>query len=71
VALAVIILVIVGSILPSILREVLSIVGVAVESGQDFNKALTNFSVFTLVQVLMNEARFLGTAGDYIGLGTL
>jgi hypothetical protein len=73
VALAVIILVIVGSILPSIFREVLGIVGVTVESGsgQDFDEALTNFSLFTLVQVLMNEARFLGMAGDYIGLGTL
>jgi hypothetical protein len=71
VALAVAVLVIVGCILPSISREVLGIVGVAVESGQDFEEAVTYFSVFTLVQLLMKEARFLGTAGDYIGLGTL
>jgi uncharacterized paraquat-inducible protein A len=54
-----------------VFREVIGIVGVTVESRQDFDEALTNFSVFTLVQVLMNEATFLGTAGDYIGLGNL
>jgi hypothetical protein len=31
-----------------VFREVLGIVGVAVESGQDFDEALTNVSVFTL-----------------------
>lgn len=41
------------------------------ESEQDFEEAVTYYSVFTLVQVLMKEARFLDTAGDYIGLGTL
>jgi hypothetical protein len=71
VALAVTALVIAGCILPSVSMAVLGILGVAVESGQEFEEAMNYRSVFTLVQVLMNEARFLDTAGDYIGLGTL
>lgn len=39
--------------------------------GHDFQKAVTEYSVFSLVGMLMEEARFLDSAGDYIGLGVL
>jgi hypothetical protein len=71
VSLAAVVLVIVGCILPSMSMAVLGILGVAVESGQEFEEAVNNHSVFTLVRLLMNKARFLDMAGDYIGLGTL
>jgi hypothetical protein len=64
-------LVVLGCSLPSLSLEVLGIIGVAVESGQGFNDAKTEHSLFTIMQLLFEEARFLGTVGDYIGLGTL
>ena len=64
-------LVVLGCALPSLSLEVLGIIGVAVESGQGFNDARTEHSLFTIMQLLFEEARFLGTVGDYIGLGTL
>lgn len=60
-----------GSVAASFSLEILGIIGVAVESGQNFADAKTPHSVFTVVQLLLEEARFLDTAGDYIGLGTL
>jgi uncharacterized membrane protein len=64
-------LVIIGCTLPSFSLEILGIIGVAVESGQGFEDAVTQHSVFTVIKLLFEEARFLGTVGDYIGLGTL
>jgi hypothetical protein len=71
IAVSLVVLVILGCILPSFSLDILGLIGVAVESGQDFEAATTSHSVFTVVQLLMDEARFLGTAGDYLGLGTL
>ena len=71
VALVVIGLLIAGCIVPSLSVEVLGVLGVAVESGQAFNAAVTEFNVFSLVRLLFDEARFLDAPGDYIGLGTL
>jgi hypothetical protein len=71
VSLAVTGLLIAGCIIPSLAVEVLGVLGVAVESGQEFNDAVTYFNVFSLVKLLFDEARFLDTPGDYIGLGTL
>jgi hypothetical protein len=65
------VLVVLGCFVPSFSLEVLGIVGVAVESGQNMENAMTYYSVFTLSQLLMDEARFLDTMADYIGLGTL
>jgi hypothetical protein len=62
---------IIGSSVPSFSLEILGIIGVAVESGQDFEDASAHHSVFTVVELLFEEARFLDTIGDYIGLGTL
>ena len=65
------ILVVLGCVLPSFSLDILGLIGVAVESGQNFEAATTYHSVITVIQLLMEEARFLGTAGDYLGLGTL
>jgi hypothetical protein len=64
-------LVVVGCVMPSFALDIHGLVGVAVESGQKFEDATTYHSVFTVVQLLMEEARFLDTASDYLGLGTL
>lgn len=61
----------IGCIVPSFSLEVLGIVGIAVESGQGGTAATKRHSVFTVIQLLFEEAQFLGTAGDYVGLGTL
>jgi hypothetical protein len=70
-ALSLLVLVVIGCAVPSFSLEILGIVGVAVESGQGFEDATTHHSVFTVIKLLIEEARFLDTAGDYIGLGTL
>jgi uncharacterized paraquat-inducible protein A len=43
----------------------------AVESGQQFQEAKTSYSVFDLSRMIMDEARYLDTASDLVGLGTL
>jgi hypothetical protein len=70
-AVSVIALVIVGCILPSLSLEILGAIGLAVELGQDFAASTTEHSVFTIVQLLMAEARFLDTPRSYVGLGAL
>jgi len=62
---------ILGCTLPSFSLNILGLIGVAVESGQQFEEATTYHSVFTVINLLMEEARFLDTAADYIGLGSL
>jgi len=64
-------LIITGCTLYSFSLEVMGLVGIAVESGQDFAEAKTNHNLFTLVGVIMEEARFLDTGRYYVGLGTL
>jgi hypothetical protein len=70
-AFALVVLVIFGSILPSFSLDVLGLAGIAIESGQEFRDASKQHSVFTVIALLFEEARFLGTVKDYIGLGTL
>jgi len=70
-AFAVAVLVIYGCTVPSFSLEVLGIIGVAVESGQGFDEAVTYHSVFSVCALLMEEAKFLATASDSLGLGTL
>jgi len=65
------ILIVVGCILPSFSVVVLGIVGVLVESGQAFIAANTNYSVFTTIKLLFDQASLTGGVGDYVGLGTL
>ena len=38
------------------------------EFGQDFEEATLNHSVFSVIKLLFDQAGYLGTAGDYIGL---
>jgi hypothetical protein len=63
--------VVVGCSLPSFSLDILGVIGVAVESGHDFEDATTYHSVFTILKLLIEEARFLDYTGGYIGLGTL
>lgn len=65
------VLVVVGCTLPSFSLEIFGLVGVAIEFGQDFDDATTDHSVFSVVKLLFEEAKYLGTAKDYVGLGTL
>lgn len=69
VALAV--LVTLGCTLPSFSIEILGLLGLAVESGNEFEQAKTYYSVFSLAQLIMDEARYLGDTSSYLGLGTL
>ena len=64
-------LVVFGCFVPSFSVELLGIIGVAVESGQEFEEAITHYSVWSIVDMLFDEARFLDTIGDYIGVGVL
>jgi len=63
--------VIAGCILPTFSIEILGVIGVAVESGQQFEEAKTYHSVISIVAMLFEEAKFLDTPGDYIGLTVL
>lgn len=65
------VLVVLGCILPSFSLEVLGLVGIAVEFGQDFEDATIDHSVFSVLKVLFEQASYLGTTKDYIGLGAL
>ena len=64
-------LVAVGCSIPSFHIEILGIVGIAVESGQQFEEAKTLYSVFDLAKMIMNQGRYLGTTSDLVGLATL
>ena len=65
---AMVVSVIVGCSIPSFSLEFFGIVGVAVEIGQDFEAATTNQSIFSVLRLLMDEARILGTASNQVGL---
>ncbi|KAL7538989.1 hypothetical protein ACHAXR_008950 [Thalassiosira sp. AJA248-18] len=65
------VLVICGCSLPSFNIEVLGLVGLVVESGNRFEQAKTYYSVFDLASMLMDQARYINKASDYLGLGTL
>eukprot|EP00529_Nitzschia_sp_RCC80_P017318 CAMPEP_0113479146 /NCGR_PEP_ID=MMETSP0014_2-20120614/21149_1 /TAXON_ID=2857 /ORGANISM="Nitzschia sp." /LENGTH=858 /DNA_ID=CAMNT_0000372415 /DNA_START=86 /DNA_END=2662 /DNA_ORIENTATION=+ /assembly_acc=CAM_ASM_000159 len=70
-SLSLVVLIVLGCTFPSFSLNVLGLIGVAVESGQDWNEATTYFNVFTVVQLLIEEAQFLDNARSYIGLGSL
>jgi Paraquat-inducible protein A len=61
-------LTVVGCYLPCFTLERLGILGILIESGQDFQRAITEHSVFSIVNLLLEEAVFLGTAKDWIGM---
>jgi hypothetical protein len=71
VATSIVALVIVGCSIDSYSLDILGIVGVLVESGQQFSDATAGYSVFSTVSLLIDQAAFTGRVGDYIGLGVL
>jgi len=66
-----VIFVICGCALPSFGIEVLGLVGLLVESGNRFEQAQAFYSVFDLAAMIMDQARYLDTTSDLVGLGTL
>lgn len=71
VAVSVSVLVVAGCSLPSFSLEILGMIGLAVESGREFQPAITHHSVFSMVGLLFREARFLDGAAAYIGIAGL
>lgn len=71
VLLSLVMLVILGCVLPSFGIEVLGLIGIAVESGNEFEQAKTYYSVFELASMIMDQGRYLNTAKDLVGLATL
>jgi hypothetical protein len=65
------VLVICGCSIPSFSIESVGLLGLAVESMNEFEDAVVSYSVFDLAKMIMDEARYLNTASNYIGLGTL
>lgn len=66
-----VILVICGCSMPSFSIETVGLLGLAVESMNEFREAIVYYSVFDLANLIMDEARYLSTPSNYIGLGTL
>lgn len=64
-------LVMLGCSLPSFDIDILGLLGIAVESSNGFEQASYSYSVFGLANMIMDEARYLGTVSDMIGLGAL
>jgi hypothetical protein len=67
-SLLVFLLIMLGCTLPAFSFDYQGLVGVLVESGNDFAEARAYYSVISLAQLLMDQARFLDQAKDYIGL---
>jgi Paraquat-inducible protein A len=64
-------LVIAGCFVPSYSLDILGLVGILIESGQDFQAAKTEFSVLSTLGVLFGQADLTGGFADYVGLGSL
>lgn len=60
-------LLITGCVLPSSGLEFQGVLGVAVESGQNWKAAVSELSLFDLVDLLMDQARFTGDLKDFLG----
>jgi hypothetical protein len=68
---AFVLLVISGCSIPSFSIESVGLLGLAVESMNEFRDAIVYYSVFDLARMIVDEARYLDTASNYLGLGTL
>jgi len=71
VCLSTVTLVILGSVLPSFQVELLGIVGVLAEMGQGFEEAIIDHSLFSIIGLLLDQARFLQSVKYYIGLASM
>jgi len=70
--LSLVVLVVVGCSLPSFSMDILGLVGIAVESGNEFEQqAKTYYSVFDLASMIVDQGRYLESASDLVGLATL
>ena len=63
--------VVVGCIVPTFSLNKLGIIGLLVEAGQMFNAAYTEFSVFSTIRAIIDQASVMGNISDYIGLSSL
>jgi len=63
--------VIAGCSISSFSLENFGIIGVAVESGQGFDDATVDHSVFTVLKLLFDGLAFFGGAADFVGAGVL
>lgn len=70
-AITVTVLVLIGCVIPSFSLEIQGVLGVVVESGQEFEAARSEYSVFTIIGLLFDQANFTGRTADYLGLGSL
>lgn len=64
-------LVLTGCIMPSFSFDYRGLIGVAIESGMNFEQANYKLSVFGVAQLLMDQARFLDSTKDYVGLAAI
>lgn len=62
--------IIAGCVFPSFSVEIFGLLGIAVESGQEFRDAKTYHSVFTVIKLLFKQAQFLEMTKNYVGLGS-
>jgi hypothetical protein len=53
---------------PAVSFDYQGLVGLAVESGQNFEPAIEHISVFSLAKMMIDQARFLDTTKDMIGM---
>jgi len=58
------------AVFPTFRLDLLGIVGLALEAG-DEGGAKVEHSLFTIVQLIMDQARYLDEASSYVGLGSL
>lgn len=64
-------LVIAGCSVSSYGVDILGVVGLLVESGQEFSQAVFEYNLFDTIRLLFDQAAFTGRTADYIGLGSL
>lgn len=57
--------------IPSLKLETLGILGLFIELGQNLEPAIRYEGVFTMAQLLIDQAKYLGGFRNYIGLGTV
>ena len=60
--------VVAGCILPSFTMELLGMLGVILEFGQEFRQAVINHGVFSIVELFVDQAQALGGAGNLVGM---
>eukprot|EP00593_Proboscia_inermis_P014501 CAMPEP_0171325742 /NCGR_PEP_ID=MMETSP0816-20121228/117004_1 /TAXON_ID=420281 /ORGANISM="Proboscia inermis, Strain CCAP1064/1" /LENGTH=420 /DNA_ID=CAMNT_0011825005 /DNA_START=706 /DNA_END=1968 /DNA_ORIENTATION=- len=68
---SVIFLSILGCSIASFRLEILGLIGRAVELGEENRQAITRHSLFTIVQLMLDQAAYLDKAWNYIGLISL